>query len=64
MWMQSPQRPTPNFDDIPLMLQGMLEDRFQLKYHWETREQPGYDLVVTKPGKLRASILKATKKTG
>ena len=45
-------------DDIPLMLQVLLEDRFQLKYHWETMEQPGYDLVVVKPGKLRASIVK------
>ena len=45
-------------DDIPPMLQVLLEDRFQLKYHWETREQPGYDLVVVKPGKLRASIVK------
>jgi len=48
----------PNYDDIPPMLQVLLEDRFQLKYHWETREQPGYDLVVVKPGKLRASIVK------
>lgn len=46
------------FDDIPLMLQGVLEDRFQLKYHWETREQPVYNLVVTKPGKLRESVIK------
>ncbi len=46
------------FDDIPLMLQGVLEDRFQLKYHWETREQPVYDLVVIKPGRLRESIIK------
>jgi uncharacterized protein (TIGR03435 family) len=45
-------------DDIPPMLQVLLEDRFQLKYHWETRKQPGYDLVVVKPGKLRASIVK------
>jgi uncharacterized protein (TIGR03435 family) len=45
-------------DDIPPMLQVLLEDRFQLKYHWETREQPGYDLVVVKPGKLRTSIVK------
>ena len=44
--------------DILPMLQVLIEDRFQLKYHWETREQPGYDLVVMKPGKLRASILK------
>jgi uncharacterized protein (TIGR03435 family) len=46
------------FDDIPLMLQGVLEDRFKLKYHWETRELPGYELVVIKPGELRESILK------
>jgi uncharacterized protein (TIGR03435 family) len=45
-------------DDVPPMLQVLLEDRFQLKYHWEAREQPGYDLVVMKPGKLRASIVK------
>jgi uncharacterized protein (TIGR03435 family) len=53
-----PAEAHPNFDDIPLMLQGVLEDRFQLKYHWETREQRVYNLVVMKPGKLRASILK------
>ena len=45
-------------DDIPPMLQVLLEDRFQLKYHWETREQPGYDLVVVKPGRLQESIVK------
>jgi hypothetical protein len=48
-----------NFDNIPLRLQGLLEDRFQLKYHWETRELPIYSLVVIKSGKLRASILKS-----
>ena len=53
-----PAEAHPDFADIPLMLQGLLEDRFHLKYHWEPREQPGYDLVVMKPGKLRASILK------
>jgi uncharacterized protein (TIGR03435 family) len=46
-----------NFDDIPVMLQGLLEDRFQLKYHWEVREAPVYDLVVVKAGKLRESIV-------
>jgi uncharacterized protein (TIGR03435 family) len=48
-----------NFDNIPLRLQGLLEDRFQLKYHWETRELPIYSLVIIKSGKLRASILKS-----
>ena len=53
-----PAEAVPNSDDVLLMVQALLEDRFQLKYHWETREQPGYDLVVVKPGKLLASILK------
>lgn len=46
------------FEDIPLMLQGVLEDRFHLKYHWETRELPVYELVVIKPGRLQESIVK------
>jgi uncharacterized protein (TIGR03435 family) len=37
------------------MLQALLEDRFQLKVHRETREIPVYDLTVAKGGpKLRA----------
>jgi len=39
-----------------LMIQSMLEDRFQLKAHMETRELPIYNLVVTKDGpKIKAS---------
>jgi uncharacterized protein (TIGR03435 family) len=34
------------------MLQTLLEDRFQLKVHTETRETPVYALTVSKPGKL------------
>jgi uncharacterized protein (TIGR03435 family) len=37
------------------MLQSLLEDRFQLKAHYDTREVPTYDLVVVKEGKLQAS---------
>ncbi len=40
---------------MPGMVQRLLEDRFQLKYHWETKEGRGYDLVVNKPGRLRES---------
>jgi uncharacterized protein (TIGR03435 family) len=36
--------------DLRLMFQTLLEDRFKLKVHWETRELPGYDLVVAKGG--------------
>jgi len=35
------------------MIQRLLEDRFQLKYHWETKEAAVYYLVVSKAGKLR-----------
>ncbi len=36
--------------DLRLMFQTLLEDRFKLKVHWETRELPGYDLVAAKGG--------------
>ena len=43
-------------EQMRLMMQSMLEDRFQLKAHMETREQPVYNLVVAKDGpKLKAS---------
>jgi bla regulator protein blaR1 len=43
-------------DQLPLMLQGLLEDRFKLKVHRETREVPVYELVVAKGGsKLKLS---------
>jgi uncharacterized protein (TIGR03435 family) len=35
---------------LMLMLQTLLEDRFQLKVHLETKEQPIYALVVAKNG--------------
>lgn len=34
------------------MVQALFEDRFQLKFHRETKEMPVYALVVSKPGKL------------
>lgn len=37
-------------DQAKLMLQSLLEDRFQLKAHIETREVPVYNLVVAKGG--------------
>ena len=43
----------PNFDELLLMLQSLLEDRFQLKTHSETRDLPIYALVLAnKDGKL------------
>jgi uncharacterized protein (TIGR03435 family) len=33
-----------------IMFQQLLADRFKLQTHWETREQPVYDLVVARKG--------------
>jgi uncharacterized protein (TIGR03435 family) len=37
-------------DTVALMVQSLLEDRFQLKLHHEMREIPGYELIVAKGG--------------
>jgi uncharacterized protein (TIGR03435 family) len=37
-------------EDVKLMWQSFLEDRFKVKVHRETREVPVYDLVVAKSG--------------
>lgn len=43
-------------EQVQLMIQSLLEDRFQLKAHSETRELPIYNLVVGKDGpKIKAS---------
>jgi uncharacterized protein (TIGR03435 family) len=39
-------------DDLHTMLRALLEDRFQLKSHWRTKEAAAYQLVVSKPGRL------------
>lgn len=45
----------PTDDDLRLMFQVLLEERFKLKYRWQTRELALYDLTVAKNGpKLRA----------
>jgi uncharacterized protein (TIGR03435 family) len=38
------------------MIQNMLVDRFGLVVHRETREARVYDLVVSKPGRLKAAV--------
>ncbi len=38
------------------MMQVLLADRFHLKMHWETRQGPTYELVVSKPGLLKEAV--------
>jgi uncharacterized protein (TIGR03435 family) len=47
------ERPTTTPQKLE-MLQPLLADRFQLRVHWETRELPEYNIVISKGGsKLR-----------
>ncbi len=53
---------SPSDDDLRLMFQTLLEDRFQLKMHREMRELTAYDLVVAKGGpKLVAAPVRSYK---
>ena len=40
------------YQQFVLRLQSLLEDRFKMVTHWETRELPVYALVLATPGKL------------
>ena len=46
------------FDETRMMVQRLLEDRFRLRYHWETKEALVYDLVVSKTGKLQENTVR------
>ena len=41
---------------MPLLLQGLLVERFQLKTHKETKELPIYELLVAKDGSKLKSV--------
>ena len=47
-------RPFP-LEQMQLMVRSLLQDRFQLKIHRDTREMPVYNLIVVKSGKLKSS---------
>jgi uncharacterized protein (TIGR03435 family) len=52
---QRPRVPTSTDDDLWLLLQPLLAERFKLKFHRETKQLPVYSLVVAKGGpKLKA----------
>jgi uncharacterized protein (TIGR03435 family) len=40
----------PNVDQMKIMIQKLLTDRFQLKFHWEKRELPVYAVRLAKTG--------------
>jgi uncharacterized protein (TIGR03435 family) len=44
--------PKERFAKMMLMLQALLEDRFQLRFHRATKEMPIYALTIVKGGKL------------
>ncbi len=50
----------PDEDNLRLMFQSMLEDRFKVKTHYEQRQIDQWDLVVSKPGKLKAADPEST----
>lgn len=46
----------PNYNEMMLMLQNLLEDRFKLRVHWDMAEQPVFLITAAKGGiKLKPS---------
>jgi uncharacterized protein (TIGR03435 family) len=45
-------------DEFRMMVQRLLEERFRLRYHWETKEAPVFHLVVGKAVKLRENTVR------
>jgi len=39
-------------DQMRMMMQSLLAERFKFAMHWETKQEPVYDLVFIKPGKM------------
>jgi uncharacterized protein (TIGR03435 family) len=57
--------PTTSDDQLPLMLQTLLKERFQIALHTEQREMTHYELVIGKNGpKLKESIVAPGEATG
>jgi bla regulator protein blaR1 len=46
----------PTKDQMRLMMQSLLADRFKLAIHFETRQTPVLALILVKPGKLGPSL--------
>jgi uncharacterized protein (TIGR03435 family) len=50
--IQAKAHGNPTKDQMRLMVQSLLADRFRLSAHYETREVPVFGLVLDQPGKL------------
>jgi uncharacterized protein (TIGR03435 family) len=48
---------SPTKEQMRLMLQALLTDRFKLVVHHETRDAPVFALVLAKPGKMGAELV-------
>lgn len=46
----------PTKDQMRLMMQSLLADRFKLEIHYQTRQLPVFALVLDKPGKLGTQL--------
>jgi uncharacterized protein (TIGR03435 family) len=54
----------PKQSELPLLLQSLLEDRFQLAFHRENKEMPIYGLVLArKDGKLGPNLVESKEGT-
>jgi len=49
---RAPGEGAPSVEQVRLMLQTLIADRFQLKIHRESRETPVYDLVIGRTGPM------------
>jgi bla regulator protein BlaR1 len=51
----------PTKDQMRLMMQSLLADRFKLRAHFETKEGPVLALILVKPGKLGPKLIPHSK---
>jgi uncharacterized protein (TIGR03435 family) len=48
----------PTKDQLRLMMQSLLAERFRLAVHFDTKVVPAFELVMVKPGKLGPALLR------
>jgi uncharacterized protein (TIGR03435 family) len=60
---RAPGEGAPSMDQVRQMLQTLLADRFQLRFHRETKDMAAYDLVTSNPPKLKQASPEEETKT-